>query len=249
MGDPREIFSQFFGPGVNPFEGMFGGDFGGHGAFGGSGGHSNGFMDFGSMTGGFGGAGGPFGTSHQQKQDPAVEHTLKLNLEELYLGCTKKMKISRRVLCADGTTAKEDKVVSVGVKPGWKPGTKVTFPREGDQAVGKVPSDIVFVIDEKPHSKFRREGNNLRHKVDISLKTALLGGQVDIPQIDGRSVRHPLQGVVGPESEDVVPGQGMPISKQPGKRGDLLVNYNIKFPRTIPESCREQLANILDRSY
>lgn len=246
--DPREIFSQFFGPGVNPFEGMFGGDFGGGGggfSFGGPRGGSNGFMDFSSMTGG--GAGGPFGPSHQQGQDPPVEHTLKLNLEELYHGCTRKMKISRKVLSADGTMSKEDKIVSVDVKPGWKPGTKVTFPREGDQVVGKVPSDIVFVIDEKPHEQFKREGNNLRHRANISLKTALCGGQVDVPRIDGHPVRHPLLGVVGPDSEDVIPGQGMPISKQPGKRGDLLVSYNIKFPRTISESDKIYLANILDR--
>lgn len=250
-GDPRDIFSQFFGPGVDPFT-MFGGigsgggssfDFGSGGAGGAFGGipTGNGFMDFNTMTsGGFGG-GVPFG----QKQDPPVEHSLDLNLEELYIGCTKKMKISRKVLSAGGHASKEDKIVSVEVRPGWKPGTKVTFSKEGDQSPGKIPSDIVFVINGKPHPKFSRDGNNLRHRADISLRTALCGGKVEIPHIDGSKEQHALLRVVGPDTEDVFRGQGMPVSKQPGKRGDLLVNYNIRFPRTIPEQDKKQLANIL----
>lgn len=252
-GDPREIFSQFFGPGVNPFDSMFGGEFGaGSGSngfsFGGTGHgipgiHSNGFMDFSAMTGGLG---GPFGSA-PQKQDPPVEHTLNLNLEELYSGCTKKMKISRKVLSANGGLSKEEKVVSVEVKPGWKRGTKVTFSKEGDQVPGKIPSDIIFVIDEKPHSKFKREGNNLHHKASITLQTALCGGLVEIPHINGHTENLPLRGVVGPDSEDVLQGRGMPVSRQPGKRGDLLVNYNITFPNTISDSDKKQLANILGK--
>ena len=49
-----------------------------------------------------------------------------VTLEEIYNGCVKKMKISRRVMQADGSPKKEDKYVSISVKPGWKSGTKVT---------------------------------------------------------------------------------------------------------------------------
>ena len=247
--DPREVFSQFFGPGVDPFA-MFDHDFGSgsSGTFGfadmggGARAHSNGFMDFRST---FGSGGSLFGGGGMEKQDPPVEHPLNLSLEDLYTGCTKKMKISRKVLNADGRTSKEDKIVSVDVRPGWKQGTKVTFSKEGDQAPGKIPSDIVFVIQEKPHPKFSREGNNLRHKAAIPLTTALCGGEVDIPHIDGTSEKRVLSNVVGPDTEEVIRGQGMPVSRQPGKRGDLIVNYNIKFPRTIKDMDKQQLRNIL----
>ena len=43
------------------------------------------------------------------------------------------MKISRRVIADDGTAKKEEKVLTINVKPGWKSGTKITFQREGDQ--------------------------------------------------------------------------------------------------------------------
>ena len=209
----------------------------------------------GGMGGIFGGSPGTtnftFGTANggnlqtPSRQDPPIEHPLNLNLEELYTGCTKKMKISRTVTTATGQHSKEEKIVSVDVKPGWKAGTKVTFAREGDQVSGKIPSDIVFVIGVKPHAKFERDGNDLRHKARLPLKTALCGGEVVIPHIEGGSSKHQLKEVVSPTSQLRLSGRGMPISKQPGRRGDLLVNYDIVFPKTLSDTDKKQLQNIL----
>ena len=85
-------------------------------------------------------------------------------------GVTKRMKISRRVVANDGTAKKEEKVLTINVKPGWKSGTKITFQREGDQAPNKIPADIVFIIRDKPHQHFKREGPDLRHTCKITLK-------------------------------------------------------------------------------
>ena len=82
------------------------------------------------------------------------------------------MKISRRVVANDGTAKKEEKVLTINVKPGWKSGTKITFQREGDQAPNKIPADIVFIIRDKPHQHFKREGPDLRHTCKITLKEA-----------------------------------------------------------------------------
>lgn len=80
------------------------------------------------------------------------------------------MKISRRVIQPDGSPKKEDKYVSIAVRPGWKSGTKVTFQKEGDQSRGKIPSDIVFIIRDKPHTLFKREGSDLRYTARLTLK-------------------------------------------------------------------------------
>merc|ERR1712110_1033877 len=79
-------------------------------------------------------------------------------------------KISRRVVAGDGTAKKEEKVLTINVKPGWKSGTKITFQREGDQAPNKIPADIVFIIRDKPHPNFKREGSDLKYACQISLK-------------------------------------------------------------------------------
>lgn len=97
-----------------------------------------------------------------------------MTLEEIYHGCVKKMKIARRVLEPDGAPRKEDKYVSISVKPGWKSGTKVTFQKEGDQTKGRIPADIVFIIRDKPHPLFKREGSDLRYTARLTLKQVIL---------------------------------------------------------------------------
>jgi DnaJ-class molecular chaperone len=81
------------------------------------------------------------------------------------------MKISRKILQNDGRSSRsEDKVLTIDVKPGWKAGTKITFPREGDQSPNTIPADIVFIIKDKPHQFFKRDGCDLIYNANISLK-------------------------------------------------------------------------------
>ena len=78
--------------------------------------------------------------------------------------------VPRRVISNDGSIRKEEKVLTINVKPGWKSGTKITFQREGDQAPNKVPADIIFIIRDKPHNYFKREGSDLKYTCKVTLK-------------------------------------------------------------------------------
>ncbi|KAJ8445899.1 hypothetical protein Cgig2_009828 [Carnegiea gigantea] len=69
------------------------------------------------------------------------------------------------------TTVEE--ILTIEIKPGWKKGTKITFPEKGNEQRGVIPSDLVFIIDEKPHSMFKRDGNDLVVTQKISLVEAL----------------------------------------------------------------------------
>lgn len=253
QGDPRDLFKQMFGS-EDPFNGIFGGGFGGTGAT--RGGtftsgpmHTNMF----SFGGPFGGEGienmdfttGLGGKSGRKRQDPPVEHRLPISLEDLYNGCTKKMKITRKVIQPDGIATQEDKVVEIDVKQGWKEGTKVTFSREGDQYPGRVPADIVFRIVQKPHPLFKREGNDLIYTAPIPLKTALCGGWVDVRTISGRVETLNLKEVIKPDSRKRIPNEGMPYPKNPKQKGDLIVRFDVKFPQTLAEANKELLRNAL----
>ena len=80
-----------------------------------------------------------------KKQDPPIERDLTLSLEEVLHGCTKKMKISRRVMNEDGHTSSiRDKILTITVKKGWKPGTRITFPQEGDQGPNTIPGKSLY---------------------------------------------------------------------------------------------------------
>ena len=79
-------------------------------------------------------------------------------MEEAFLGCTKKIRISKTVLNDDGhTTGTREKILTVKVKPGLKAGTRITFPKEGDQGPNNIPADVVFVLEYLEHPRFVRK--------------------------------------------------------------------------------------------
>lgn len=105
-----------------------------------------------------------------------MQCAVSVSLEELYFGRTKNLRITRKRLNDDGKTLRtESKIVTIDIKKGWKAGTKITFEGEGDENVNVVPGDVQFVIAEKKHDVFVRDGDDLVKTVNISLKQALCG--------------------------------------------------------------------------
>ena len=228
-GDPRDIFSRFFQTSFDRSQSF--GDGGGYG------GDSDVFMDF------LGGRGG--GVSANVGQKRAAQFELNLSLEELYRGTVKKLKI-KRTTRSQTVNREPEKVLEIAVVAGWKAGTKVTFGREGDE-IGNTGEfqDVVFIVKEKKHAVFARDGSNLIFKSAISLKDSLCGFTVEIPALDGRVIKQKIEGVVTPGSSRVIPGEGMPISKHPGKKGDMIVTFDVIFPQKLSEQQRNQIRQFL----
>lgn len=262
-GDPRATFAQFFGS-SDPF-GIFFGSSDPSRMFETSGGNI--FMNeddgYGggmgqTMGGGMSMGGGPGGAfrsqsfnaqptrKRQMQQDPPIEHDLYVTLEEIDKGCVKKMKISRMAAANNGQTRKDEKVLNITVKPGWKAGTKITFPKEGDQTPGKIPADIIFIIRDKPHPIFKREGSDIKYNAHINLKQALCGTVVHVPTLQGDRITVNTQGeIIKPNTVKRISGRGLPFPKEPTKRGDLLVAFDIKFPDTLPTGTKDLLTDLL----
>ncbi|KNC99329.1 uncharacterized protein SPPG_05577 [Spizellomyces punctatus DAOM BR117] len=227
-----DIFRQFFG-GASPF-GMGGGDFMDTDDDGGP-----------SMPGGFFGAGRGArpGARAKARQPASVQRQLPVSLEDLYTGTTKRLKVTRRHL--DGTSS--EKVLTIQIKPGWKPGTKIKFANEGDELPDGSAQDIEFVIVEKPHPRIKRDGDNLRIEVDVELWESIAGFTRRVPHLDGHAVE--VSGAQGstptkPGDEIVVRGEGMPISKIPGKKGDLIVKVNVRYPAVVTPAQKEAVKKI-----
>lgn len=264
-GDPKATFAQFFGS-SDPFgmffssndpNGMFNSNmFAGSMDDDGADGYSNVNGMFGNQSQRQGGPGAAFRSQsfniHNQspnrkrsQQDPPIEHDLYVSLEDIDKGCVKKMKISRMVIQNDGSAKKEEKVLNITVKPGWKAGTKITFPREGDVLPGKIPADIVFIIRDKPHATFKREASDIRYTAKISLKQALCGITVRVPTLSGEFITlNTSNEVIKPNTVKRIQGKGLPFPKEPSRRGDLLVAFEIKFPDHISQSAKDILADM-----
>jgi DnaJ-class molecular chaperone len=122
----------------------------------------------------------------------------------------------------------------------------VTFANEGDE-IGNTGQfqDVVFVIKEQKHPVFARDGSNLIFKSAIPLTDALCGFNVEIPSLDGRFIRQRIDGVVTPGSTRLIPNEGMPISKQPGRKGDLIVTFDVIFPQRLTQLQKDKIRQVL----
>ncbi|MBE3047361.1 hypothetical protein IMZ48_33565 [Candidatus Bathyarchaeota archaeon] len=98
---------------------------------------------------------------------------------------------------------------------------------------------------QKPHPIFKRVGNDLIHEIHLELKEALTGWSRRITTIDGKQLPLEKGGPTQPNSEDRFPGLGMPISKKPDERGDLVIKYLVNFPASLTPAQKASLREIL----
>ncbi|KAL4183700.1 hypothetical protein AMTRI_Chr11g156420 [Amborella trichopoda] len=180
----------------------------------------------------------------RRKPSP-VERKLECTLEELFCGCVKKIPISRDVVRANGRIEKEEEILKIKVKPGWKKGTEITFEGMGDERPGALPTDVVFLIAEKPHPFFKREGNDLVLARDIPLVKALTGCTLSVPLLGGEKISLYCNEIIFPGYEKVIKGQGMPILKENGKRGDLRIKFHVEFPSSLSPDQRVAIQQLL----
>ncbi|RKF61879.1 DnaJ-like protein subfamily B member 4 [Erysiphe neolycopersici] len=175
----------------------------------------------------------------------AVTRPLPLTLEELYKGTHKKLKVKRKVY--DKVTGKrmtEDKVLEMDIKPGLKKGSRIKFKGVGDTVEGG-QQDMHFVIEEKEHPMFVRDGDDVLQTVELDLKEALTGWTRIVTTIDGKQLKIEKAGPTQPGSKDEYPGQGMPLSKKPDSRGKFIITYQVKFPTSLTLEQKRKLREIL----
>lgn len=90
--------------------------------------------------------------------------------------------------CNGKKVVSEKKMLEVHIDKGMKSGQTINFRGESDQAPGVEPGDVIIVVEEKPHDRFERKGNDLEIEIEIDLLTALAGGQFAIKHLDERAL-------------------------------------------------------------
>lgn len=104
-----------------------------------------------------------------------------------------------------------------------------------------MPADITFILEEKPHPRFARDGDNLIHKRTVNLEDALCGTRVQVMTLDNRQVTVDCTNdVITPGFHKVVRGEGMPVKGRVGHRGDLIVEFNVLFPHGTLSAAQKQ---------
>ncbi|KAK1220946.1 mdj1 protein precursor [Marasmius sp. AFHP31] len=138
------------------------------------------------------------------------------------------------------------KTVSVEIPAGVEDGMTVRVPDSGDAPVsGKGPAgDLLVRVRVAPSKQFQRKGDNLYHEARIPMHSALLGGRVRVPTLDGDvDVRVP--GGTQQGEEMVLKGRGVQ-SVFNGRHGDLFVTFRVVLPRTLTQRQRQLLQEYAD---
>jgi DnaJ family protein B protein 4 len=247
--DAFNLFEHFFADMGGGMGGMGGSSRGGArmGGFGGMGGMPS--MFGGGSRGGFhmfdgSGMMDTDSSYSEPEKAPDVVLELKLTLEELAVGLTKKMRVNRTITDEQGRSTKDIRTVEIPIKAGYKEGTKIRYEGYGDKTPHST-QDLVFIIKQKPHDKFTREGDDLVCTVDLTLSDALTGTKITLPSFAGRApLTVDLKDPISPSYVHTFRGQGMPNSKLK-TTGDLKVKFNILFPTQLSSSDKEKLKTIL----
>ena len=74
----------------------------------------------------------------------------------------------------------------------------------GDERPGVVPADIIFVVDEKNHATYRRDGSDLLYSTRMSLVDALCGTTLSIPHLDGTTLAVPVLDIITPTATKIL---------------------------------------------
>jgi len=135
--------------------------------------------------------------------------------------------------CKGKKVEKEKKILNVHIDPGMRHGQKIVFANEADELPGLEAGDIIFVIVEKKHNDFARKGNDLFMEMTIPLVEALTGFSTTIKHLDDRIlvVKSDKGDIIKPGDVRVIPNEGMPQHKRILDKGNLVIQFNIDFPK------------------
>ena len=303
LHDPqkRQQYDQF------GFSGPIGG-----GGFEGFGGASMNMDDIFSMFGDiFGGHGfGGFGrrSGRQQHRGSDLRLKVRLTLEEINQGVTKKFKVRKDITCnhCHGTGAEDgssretcptchgsgvithttqsifgmmqtqgvcptcqgegqviknkckqcqgtgvmkgEEVVEINIPAGVAEGMVVNVPGKGNAGQhGGIAGDIQVFIEEEDNNTFVRDGNDLIYNLLLDFPTAALGGETDIPTIDGKTLKVKIESGTQPGKTMRLRGKGLPAVQGYGTgRGDLVVNISVYVPKTLSRDERKAIEAFKD---
>lgn len=193
------------------------------GSFGGSAGSGD-FADFFESLFGGGARTSRRGGVAMDGQD--IDHETEITLEEAFTGTQRVLQLQG----ADGTP----RTISVKIPPGVTTGSRVRVAGEGGPGIGGGRrGDLYLNIKVAPHSRFERRGNDLYLKHPVDMFTLLLGGEVRLPVMGGKTVTLKVPANTQNGKTFRIAGQGMPHLRNADTRGDLYVVLEAQLPTNL----------------
>ncbi len=179
-----------------------------------------------------------------------VETPIRVTLEEAYHGTTRTLQFDSTEACGTckgtgetngsvcptcggtGQLAKPRRI-EVKVPVGVATGSRVRIAGEGHPGFGGGPKgDLYLLVTVANHPRFERKGDDLYVDVDVPVVDAVLGGEVEVPTVDGR-VALRIKELTQNGASIRLAGKGMPKLGKPDQHGDMYARIRVQVPRSL----------------
>jgi molecular chaperone DnaJ len=144
--------------------------------------------------------------------------------------------------CSGSGRVLRERTLSVNIPPGVEDGTRIRLAGEGEAGVRGGPAgDLYIFLSISAHAFFQRDGADLHCRVPISMVSAAIGGECEVPAIDGSKARVKVPAGTQSGRRFRLQGKGMPVlrSKQ---NGDMYVQVVVETPQNLTKKQKELLA-------
>ncbi|HCI80665.1 MAG TPA: molecular chaperone DnaJ [Ktedonobacter sp.] len=227
-------------------------------------GRSNGFGTAGGRTGGANGMGGMGNMGNmggmrsdmRRRAGDDIEQPVEVTLQEAFIGGVRTFNIQSTEECptchgtgeVNGKTCStcggqgmvpRNKRIQVKIPAGVDNGSKIRVAGEGQPGIGGGPrGDLFLVISVKPDAAYERKGDDLYEDVDVDLVTAMLGGEVVVPMLDGKRLKLTIPAETQNGRTFRLAGKGMPHLRGEGS-GNLFARVHVVLPTHLTSEERE----------
>ena len=177
-------------------------------------------------------------SNYQRARQGRTEHKIQLSLEQAFCGFNQRLSIN-----AGG----QSQSIEVRIPAGVTNGSRIRVKGKGKHGDSKFPGDLFLLIKLMPHKKFKLKGKNLHIDTHISVTTAVLGGEIQIPTLDGKPIRLKIPTLTQSGQSFRLRGKGMPSVGDKSSQGDLYATVKVELPKHLSPTARkhyEELAEL-----
>jgi molecular chaperone DnaJ len=143
--------------------------------------------------------------------------------------------------CSGSGRVTKDRTLSVNIPAGVEDGTRIRLAGEGEAGLRGGPAgDLYIFLSIKPHEFFQRDGADIFCRVPIPMTTAALGGQIDVPTVDGGKTRVKIPEGCESGKQFRLKSKGMPVLRS-RVLGDMYIQVEVETPKSLTPRQRELL--------
>ena len=150
--------------------------------------------------------------------------------------------------CGGTGVVKGEEVVEIQIPAGVAQGMVVNVPGKGNAGMHNgITGNIQVLIEELPHETFVRDGQDIIYNLLLDFPTAALGGEVEIPTIQGTKVKIKIDAGTQPGKTLRLRGKGLPAIQGYGSgMGDLVINISVYIPKTLDKDEKKAIEAFKD---